>query len=74
MTRDDNLARMRAWVGALRATAARRDDGEAFLMHWRDWLGRKMDELGGDEVPRGLEGLTAFDLGEAQIRLSHPLG
>ncbi len=65
---------MRTWVEALRATAARRDDGEAFLMHWRDWLGARMSDLGGDEAPRGLEGLTAFDLGEAQIALARPLG
>jgi hypothetical protein len=73
MTRERNLARMRAWVEGMRERALAEPDPDAFLLGWHDWLGRRMSDLGADECPRHLAGLTAFDLGEAQIALRRPL-
>ena len=70
--RRGNFARMMAWVEATRAVAAARSDASEFLGDAHDWLGRLMSRLGG--VDRHLRGLTAFDLGEAQIALLRPLG
>jgi hypothetical protein len=72
-SRQTNLARMRTWVQAMRATARDKPDPEAFLSEWQDWLGRRMSDLGGADCPRYLAGLTAFDLGEAQIALAQPV-
>jgi len=70
--RRNNLERMQIWVEAMRQTALAKPDPEAFLSEWQDWLGRRMSDLG-DGCPRYLAGLTAFDLGEAQIALGQPL-
>ncbi|HLK25034.1 MAG TPA: hypothetical protein VKT30_10275 [Caulobacteraceae bacterium] len=70
--RRTNLQRMRVWVEAMRDAAAAKPDPQAFLAEWHDWLGRRMSELG-DGCPRYLAGLTAFDLGEAQVALAQPL-
>jgi hypothetical protein len=67
-----NLARMAAWVEATRAAALAGPDPQAVLMDWCDWLGRRMSDLGGGDCGRHLHGLTAFDLGEAQIALLRP--
>jgi hypothetical protein len=67
-----NLERMQVWVGAMREAALAKSEPEAFLAEWRDWLGLRMSDLG-EGCPRYLEGLTAFDLGEAQIALAQPL-
>jgi len=72
LTRRTNLERMQTWVEAMREAAHAKPDPEAFLAEWEDWLGRRMSDLG-DGCPRYLEGLTAFDLGEAQIALGRPL-
>jgi len=70
--RRTNLERMQIWVEAMRKTALSKPDPDAFLAEWRDWLGLRMSDLG-DGCPRYLQGLTAFDLGEAQIALGQPL-
>lgn len=70
--RRTNLQRVRVWVEAMRETALAKPDPEAFLAEWHDWLGRRMSDLG-DGCPRYLAGLTAFDLGEAQVALGQPL-
>jgi hypothetical protein len=67
-----NLDRMAAWVEATRAAALAGPDPCAVLMEWCDWLGRRMSDLGGGDCGRHLRGLTAFDLGEAQIALLRP--
>jgi hypothetical protein len=71
--RRENLARMTLWIATTRATALARPDPDAFLADWCDWLGLRMSDLGGDDCNRSLRGLTAFDLGEAQIALMRPL-
>ncbi len=71
-TRRNNLERIQVWVAAMRETALAKPDPEAFLAEWQDWLGRRMSDLGAGS-PRYLAGLTAFDLGEAQIALARPL-
>jgi hypothetical protein len=70
--RQTNLERMQIWVEAMREVALGRPDPEVFLGEWRDWLGLRMSDLG-QGCPRYLKGLTAFDLGEAQIALAQPL-
>jgi hypothetical protein len=70
--RTTNLERMQVWVEATRGAALDKPDPEAFLAEWRDWLGLRMSDLG-EACPRYLTGLTAFDLGEAQIALAQPL-
>ena len=70
--RQTNLERMQIWVEAMRTTALAKPDPEAFLAEWRDWLGLRMSDLG-EGCPRYLQGLSAFDLGEAQIALAQPL-
>jgi hypothetical protein len=66
-----NLAAMQQWVRRIRVEAAQADDPDAALMRAHDLLGRRMSHLG--EGISGSEGLTAFDLGEAQIALLAPL-
>ena len=70
--RNANLERMHVWVKAMRDTARAKPDPQAFLAEWQDWLGLRMSDLG-EGCPRYLAGLTAFDLGEAQIALARPL-
>jgi hypothetical protein len=70
--RQTNLDRMQTWVQAMRQTALAKPDPETFLAEWRDWLGLRMSDLG-EGCPPYLVGLTAFDLGEAQIALAQPL-
>jgi hypothetical protein len=70
--RQTNLERMQIWVEAMREAALAKPDPEAFLAEWCDWLGLRMSDLG-DGCPRYLRGLTAFDLGEAQVALSRPI-
>jgi len=72
MDRRANLERMRVWLEAMRQIALAKPDPETFLEEWQDWLGLRMSDLG-DGCPRYLAGLTAFDLGEAQIALARPL-
>jgi len=64
---------MTAWVRQARLAAAAKPDAWAFLMDRHDWLGERMSELGGADANLHLRGLTAFDLGEAQIALLQPL-
>jgi hypothetical protein len=66
-------ARLAAWVEAKRGFAADRPDPDAFLMAWHDWLGDEMARLAEDETPAHLVGLTAWDLGQAQLALLRPL-
>jgi hypothetical protein len=66
-------ARLAAWVEAKRGFAAARPDPDAFLMAWHDWLGGEMARLAEDETPVHLVGLTAWDLGQAQLALLRPL-
>jgi hypothetical protein len=69
--RDQNLAKMQAFVRQMRINAAKQPDPDAFLMSWHTELGLLMSHLPSDA--RELEGLTAWDLGEAQIALIKPL-
>ena len=71
--RQTNLARMQTWVQAMRTTALSKPDPQTFLAEWQDWLGRRMSDLAGADCPRYLAGLTAFDLGEAQVALAQPV-
>ena len=81
--RAENRAKMFAWVETKREQArAIRDfdtgrnpkvatDPHDFLRGWHDDLGRRMSLLPSDV--KGAEGLTAFDLAEAQTKLLAPL-
>lgn len=69
--RDRNLAKMRDWIRAMRVNALKQDDPDGYLMSWHDNLGELMSHLPSDA--KELEGLTAWDLGEAQIALIRPL-
>lgn len=76
IARAANLRRMQVWVAHVRGVAARRADPQAFLMAHHDNLGRMMSALCGPADEAGawaLRGLTALDLGEAQIALLAPL-
>jgi|HubBroStandDraft_6_1064221.scaffolds.fasta_scaffold16635_10 hypothetical protein len=70
-SRDQNLAKMQAWIKAMRVNAAKQDDPDAYLMSWHTELGLLMSHLPSEATE--LVGLTAWDLGEAQIALIKPL-
>lgn len=69
--RDRNLAKMQAWIVQMRVNALKQADPDAYLLSWSDELGILMSHLPSDA--KELEGLTAWDLGEAQIALIRPL-
>lgn len=69
--RDRNLAKMQAWIVQMRLNALKQADPDAYLLSWSDELGILMSHLPSDA--KELEGLTAWDLGEAQIALIRPL-